>query len=257
MVDRVEIRASLVAVYDATIVDELLDAHEELKRNYYLGGLRLAEVEGGRLAEAAFRLLQQETTGAFDQLGRSLDTEGIIRDLAAHPVGSHPDSVRLHIPRALRVIYDIRNNRDAAHLADGIDPNMQDATLVATTTDWVLAELVRLHHNVTADQAQRIVDELVSRVAPIVEDFDGYLKLQNPDLGAGDQCLVLLYQRGEAGAAYSELSEWVHPSARENLRRTLNRLVNDRAFVHRKSDQYFITGSGRRDCEKRGVLRLD
>src|SRR2546425_3060590 len=105
------IRASLVAAYDAAVVDELLAAYEEAKSNFYLGGLRLSAVEGGRFAEAAFRLLQQETTGAFDRLGASLKTETIIKNLANLGQGTFPDSVRLHIPRALRVIYDIRNNR--------------------------------------------------------------------------------------------------------------------------------------------------
>ena len=62
----------MVAAYDPALVDELLDAYEEAKRNYYLGGLRLSEVEGGRFAEAAFRMLQQETTGKFTPLGRQL-----------------------------------------------------------------------------------------------------------------------------------------------------------------------------------------
>lgn len=251
---RIQIRTSLAAVYSESLVDELLDAHEDLKRNFYLGGLRLAEVEGGRFAEAAFRLLQQEATGKFDPLGRGLDTEAIIRQLAALRADSHSDSIRLHIPRALRVIYDIRNNRDAAHLADGIDPNMQDATLVAVMADWVLAEFVRLHHKVPPDEAQRIVDDLVSRAAPVIEDFDGYLKLLRTDLAAGDQCLVLLYQRGEDGASHEELSEWVYPSARANLRRTLQRLVRDRAFAHQRQDWYVITGSGRAEVEKRRLI---
>jgi hypothetical protein len=251
---RDKIQASLTAIYDESLVDELLDAHEELKRNFYLGGLRLVEVEGGRFAEAAFRLLQQETTGGFDPLGRSLDTEAVIRRLAGLQAGSRPDSIRLHIPRTLRVIYDIRNNRDAAHLADGIDPSMQDATLVATMADWVLAEFVRLHHNVSADEAQRIVDELVSRAAPVVEDFDGFLKLQRAGLSAGDQCLVLLYQRGEDGADFEKLSEWVHPSAKANLRRTLKRLVHNRAFAHQRQDWYVITGSGRAEVQGRGLV---
>ena len=31
----------------------------------------------------------------------------------------------------LRVVYDIPNKRDAAHLTDGIDPNVQDVTIVS------------------------------------------------------------------------------------------------------------------------------
>ena len=51
------IRAGLVATLNPQLVDELLEAHAEAKRNYFLGGLRLAEVEGGRFCEAAFRLI--------------------------------------------------------------------------------------------------------------------------------------------------------------------------------------------------------
>jgi hypothetical protein len=160
------IEPGLAVAFDSGLVAELLDAYEEAKTNYYLGGLRLSEVEGGRFCEAAFRLLQQQAFGTFDRLGKTLNTEGLIRDLANLPQSTQPDSVRLHIPRALRVVYDIRNNRDAAHLADGIDPNLQDATIVVAILDWVLAEFVRLHHHVSADEAQRLIDELVTRRAP-------------------------------------------------------------------------------------------
>jgi hypothetical protein len=252
--DRQTIRRALAAVYDPKVVDELLDSHEEIKANFFFGGLRLAEVEGGRFAEAAFRLLQQETTGKFDPLGSSLNTERIIDALSKVPRASYPDSVRLHIPRTLRVIYDIRNNRDAAHLGDGIDPNLQDATIVATISDWVLAEFVRLHHGVTADQAQAIVEDLVARKAPVIEDFDGFLKLLRPDLGATDQCLVLLYQRGRDGADVSELESWVHPRSRANLRRTLRSLADGKAFVHRVGEHYVITQSGRQQVEGRRLV---
>jgi len=249
------IRASLVAAYDPALVDELLAAYEEAKTNYYLGGLRLSAVEGGRFAEAAFRMLQQETTGKFTALGKTLPrTDKLIEQLEQLPSAAHAESVRLHIPRGLRVVYDIRNKRDAAHLGDNIDPNLQDATLVVSTLDWILAELVRLHHNVSADEAQKLVEELVTRVAPVVQDFDGFLKLLNPKLGATDQSLVLLYQRGATGAEYKELEEWVNPRSRRNLRRTLHALVYDKAFAHRGGERYKITRAGQRDVERRKLV---
>ncbi len=129
------IRQQLANSLDINIVDELLEAHAEAKRNYYLGGLRLSEVEGGRFCEASFRLLEQITTGNFTPVGRRLNTNELIRNLANLPANQHSESIRLHIPRALRLVYDIRNKRDAAHLADGINPNFQDATLVIATID--------------------------------------------------------------------------------------------------------------------------
>jgi hypothetical protein len=211
-------------------------------------------VEGGRFCVAAFRLLQQRAFGKFDRLGKPLKSEALIQDLANLPALKQPDSVRLHIPRALRVVYDVRNNRDAAHLADGIDPNLQDATLVIGVLDWVLAEFVRLDHNVEPDQAQRMVDDLVTRKAPVIEDFGGFLKVLRIDLTAGPRCLVLLYQRGSEGATYNELSRWVTPKMRANLRRTLNGLADDKSWIHASADRYQITRSGRQEVERRGWL---
>ncbi len=68
---RAVIRAGFVANLAPTLVDELLDGYEEAKSNYYLGGLRLSAVEGGRFCEAAFRLLEQRAFGKFDPLENS------------------------------------------------------------------------------------------------------------------------------------------------------------------------------------------
>lgn len=237
------------------MVSELLDGHSEVKRNYYLGGLRLAEVEGGRFCEAAFRLLQQAASFSVTPLGKQLDSEKLILNLQ-NLAATHPDSIRLHIPRALRLVYDIRNKRDAAHLADGIDPNMQDATLVVSVVDWILAEFIRLYHAVPADEARKIVDTIVARSAPIVQNFDGFLKVLNTSLNAGDWCLVLLYQCGASGAAFDQLSAWVRPDMRTNLRRTLHRLVHDKAFAHETGGTYVITLKGQKEVDSRRLVEF-
>src|SRR6266480_6253403 len=191
------IEAQLAAFHPAKLVTELLEAHAEAKRNFYLGGLRLSAVEGGRFCEAAFRILENAATKQHTPLGAQLATEKLIEKLANLPKTSAPESIRIHIPRALRVVYDIRNKRDAAHLADGIDPNLQDAILVTSVLDWVLAEFIRLYHNVSADVAEQLVGQIVTRVVPVVQDFDGFLKILKPNLAVSDYCLVLLYQRGD------------------------------------------------------------
>src|SRR5438132_297885 len=107
-----EIESGLKAHFDAKVVDELLAAYQEAKHNFYLGGLRLSEVESGRFCEAAFRMLQQATTKTFTPLGTTIRTDPLIKALSDIPRGTQRDSIRLHIPRALRVVYDVRNNRD-------------------------------------------------------------------------------------------------------------------------------------------------
>ena len=253
---RAEIRAGLASKLDAKLVDELLEAHSEAKRNFYLGGIRLQEVEAGRFSEAALRLLEETAWGMFTPIGKPLDSERVMLNLGNLPFGSQPDSVRLHIPRALRLVYDVRNKRDAAHLADGIDPNLQDASMVAAVLDWVLAEFVRLFHGVGADKAQRLVQGVVARTAPVVQDFKGVLKVLKPILRASEYCLVLLYQRGEAGATIGELRSWVRPSMRGNLNRTLQRLVDDASHAHYDGARYYITRTGEMYVEEGGSVDL-
>jgi hypothetical protein len=251
-----QIEAGLKKHLNAKLVDELLAAHQDAKHNFYLGGLRLSEVEGGRFCEAAFRLLQEATTGKFTDLGTSLNTTKIIADLANSPLAKAPDAIRLHIPRALRVVYDIRNTRDAAHLGDDIDPNLQDASLVISTLDWVLAEFVRIYHGVSADEAQMIVDGLVTRKVPAVEDFDGFLKVLKPKAKVSEYLLLVLYERATEGASFEELQSWVRPSTRPNLRRTLNSLVHKDAQIHEGKGRFFLTKLGRAEVERRNLHQV-
>ncbi len=154
------------------LVDELIEAFAEAKRRYYRGDLRPSEIEGARFSEAVFRVLQWATSGTFTALGVTLPN--VDKLLTSLQNSSGADSVRLHIPRTLRLIYDVRNKRDVAHLGDGIDPNQQDAALVVNSMDWVMAELVRLYHDVSPDEAHGIIKDLVSKDVPLIQEFDGF-----------------------------------------------------------------------------------
>ena len=79
------IRAGLAKFHDPMLVDELIQAYVEAKRNYYLGGLRLSAVEGGRFCEAAYRILEGLATKQYVPLGKQLDTEKLMHTLANLP----------------------------------------------------------------------------------------------------------------------------------------------------------------------------
>jgi hypothetical protein len=249
--------AILTAKFPAKLVSELLECYIEQKKNLALGHLRPTEVEGGRFAEAAFRMLEHLASFPVTPLNRSLDTDKLIIRLANLPFGVVPDSVRLHIPRTLRVIYDIRNNRDAAHLADGIDPNVQDAYLVSGCLDWVLAELLRLSGGGSPADVQRLIEGIAIKRTPAVEEYDSnQLKTLRPGLGPSDRVLLLLYSRGSAGASSSELLGWLKPSQRANLNRLLTTLEHEKDLVVRTVNGYRLTKLGVMEVEKRGLSDL-
>lgn len=251
------IRSALLNRFPGKLVDELLECYKEQRRNFLLGNLRPNEVEGGRFAEAAFRLLEHCVGWGVTPIGTQLDSENLIRRLAAIPAGKALDSIRLHIPRTLRVIYDIRNKRDAAHLGDGIDPNLQDSTLVAAAMDWVLAEFVRVSGGLTAEQAFALVRAITTRRVPAVEDIDGFLKTLRPSLGPGDRVLLLLYHFADNGATAAELVSCLKPSQRGNLPRTLTQLEHDKDLIANIKGKYKITRRGIREIEDRTLIEIE
>ena len=235
------------------LVDELLDAYVEAKRRFYLRDLRPQEVEGGRFSEAAFRLLQHICGKTVTPLGKQLPSIDTLARQFENET-SQPDAIRFHIPRTLRLIYDVRNKRDVAHLADGIDPNLQDATLVVANMDWIVAELVRLHHTVSADEAHAIIEDLVTKEVPAVEEIDGQPVILS-NLQPRDRALLMLYRAGASGGSLDELTGWLR-TRKDHLRDRLARLDADTlVLLHPRTGRYFITANGRRDVEARGLAR--
>lgn len=200
------------------LVKELLEAFAEAKRRFYRDDLRPSEIEGARFSEAVFRILEWATTQTYTALGDNLPRVPTLMGRFEQATTAS-ESVRFHIPRTLRLIYDVRNKRDVAHLGDGIDPNQQDATMVVRNMEWVLAELVRLYHNVSATEAHGIIVDLVSKDVPLIQVFDGFPRVLK-QLRASDHFLVLLYWRGAEGGSFEELKAWARTPMRGQIRRT-------------------------------------
>jgi hypothetical protein len=246
-----QVRQGLVAAgIPVELVDGVVDAFIEAKRRFYLDDLRPSAIEGARFSEAVFRIMEWATTQTYTPLGKDLPKVPTLIGRLEQAVTA-PDSVRFHIPRTLRLIYDIRNKRDVAHLADGINPNYQDATLIVRNMDWVMAELVRLYHNVSPTEAHGIITDLVSKDVPSIQMFDVPRILKQ--LKASDHVLVLLYWRGREGATYAELHSWARAPMRSNLRRTITTLDN-KDLIHLQDDRYVLTHLGERDVEQRKLI---
>ena len=240
----------------AELVDALLDAYKEAKRRFYLGDHRPQAVEGGRFAEAAYRILEWIKDQRFTPLGdKKFNTGTIVTQL--ENATQLDDAVRFHLPRALRVIYDVRNNRDTGHLGKGdINPNLMDATLVLAVMDWVLAEFVRHFDGLPAAEAQSLIDGLVTREVPVIEEIAG-LPVANRKLPTRQMVLLLLYRAGtDAGIEISELMRLMRTTHRSNLLRSVDLLVRGQTVFHdTRSDRAHITAKGLRLVESSDVLR--
>src|SRR5439155_23977972 len=107
--------------------------------------------------------------------------------------GKFPRSVRVQIPRVLIALYEIRNNRGVGHVGGDVDPNLMDATVVVAMSKWIVAELIRVFHTVSTEEAQHMVEAAVERSLPIVWKVGDVLRVLKTKIAAKEKALILLY----------------------------------------------------------------
>lgn len=182
----------------AGLRDPLLAALNEIATNFAAHKWEPSELNGGKLCETAYTILRSHVDGRWAaKPGKPRDFKTACLDFENADKAKFPQSVRITSPRLLMALYEIRNNRGVGHAGSDVDPNHMDATLVLAGAKWVVAELVRIFHNVSTAEAAAVVDALVERVVPTVWAIGATRRVLVPGLSMKDQTLLLLY--GPAG----------------------------------------------------------
>lgn len=149
--------------------DELISAYERILTNYAERRWEPSELNGGKLCEVVYSILQGHTAGSFPTKAKKpSNMVKACHDLEQAP-STFPRSVRIQIPRMLIALYEIRNNRGVGHVGADVDPNHMDALCVLQMSKWVFAELVRIFHGTTTEEAEATVDVIVERELQLVE----------------------------------------------------------------------------------------
>ncbi|WP_145013794.1 hypothetical protein [Mycobacterium marseillense] len=246
----------LAAGIPADVVTEVIAAYEEAKTRFHRQDYRPSSVEGARFSEAVFRILQWATTGGatggtYTPIGGNLPRLPQLIHQIANGTATVDDSLRIHIPRTLQAVYDIRNARNVAHLGN-IQIGLQDSGLVVNILDWVMTELVRLYHNVPAAEAQKIIEDIVKKEVPAIQVIDGFPRLLK-NVSGTDHILLLLYREGAGGVDKTVLRGWLSEAARRHITRNLGRL-DERHCIHQSGERIFLTDVGIREVEGKGLL---
>lgn len=176
----------------------LLREFNKILRNFREHRWEPAELNGGKLCEIVYSILKGHTEGSFpSKPSKPRNLHDACKQLEKLPKGSFSRSVRIQIPRMLIALYEIRNNRNVGHVGGDVDPNHQDATTVVSMSQWLMAELVRIFHDVDIDKAAAAVDSLVERQIPLIWEIGGKKRVLNPGLSSKEKALAVLYAEAD------------------------------------------------------------
>lgn len=239
----------------SSLRDPLLEEYRGLSDAYAQGRWKLASLDAARFCEIVYTILDGTLTGMYPAtLPKIQNFPGLCIALEHRQphVGVGDRSMRFLIPKALLGIYEVRNNRNVGHVRSDVVANHMDATLVHATASWVLAELIRIFHNVTTTEAQQTVDALVERKVPLIWEIGSTRRVLVPNMPAADKALVLLY--GQAGwTSTRTLSDWAKYSNHSVFRSKVLAPLSDALLIELDSakDVSVITPLGTREVENR------
>ena len=140
------------------------------------------------------------------------------------------------MPRALVYLYTMRNKRGIGHVGGDVDANAIDIATMARTADWIVCELIRIHHGLSLEEAQDIVDGLSVRQLPTIWEVGGKKRILKDGLKTRDQVLLLLYSSPDSAVLVEDLCDWVEYSNPALFKSKLIRSLHKERFVEHDKD---------------------
>jgi len=233
---------SLQASLPQDVLMELLKEYKHIKQQFFLNKFRPTELNAGRFAECVLRLLEFVDSGSCTPFGTQLNSENIINRLLNNV--SLPNTIRFFIPRLTRVILDVRNKRDVAHVGGEVNPNYSDSLFIIHAVDWILTEIIRHYHSCSIDQAAEIVSLINKIRIPIIDEFNGFIRVLDTSLKTADKILVILHSKQPDRVAEQDLRKWVEYKNSTDFRKKILIVLHKDALIHYEGGMCSLTRKG-------------
>src|SRR5665213_3100185 len=186
---------------------ELLDSFNLIVGNYRLHRWEPSELNGGKLSEVVYSILRGHVDGSLPKrASKPRNMVDSCRNLERET--AFPRSIRIQIPRILVALYEVRNNRGVGHVGGDVDPNHMDAAIVVASAKWILAELIRVFHDLSPMEASQVVESLIDRETPMIWSVNGIKRVLDPSLSMKSKTLLLLYD-SVSPVSETDMFSWV------------------------------------------------
>lgn len=201
-----------------------------------------SELSGGLFCEIVYTILDGHAKGSYST--RPFKPSNFIGSCRSLENNTHvPRSFRILIPRILPALYEIRNNRGVGHVGGDVDPNPMDASAVLSMASWVMAELVRVFHDLETEDAQRVVDALSERPMPLIWSGDNTKLILDRSLTLRYQILLLLSSCSEP-VAFRTLQKWLKYRNAAYLKKLITEMDDDRMIHRSDNDEIHLLPPG-------------
>jgi hypothetical protein len=229
-IQRTQIELALSAKLPSEILAALLDEYQHIKQQFFLRRFQPTELNAARFSECVLRLIEFLDTGKYTPFGKQLNTQSITNRVSNNT--SLPEGIRFFIPQITKVLLDVRNKRNVAHVGGEVNPNYSDSLLVSHSADWILVEIVRNYHTNSIDEARKIVESINETKIPVIVEVGSFVRVQNTKLKADQKTLLILYYKQPNKVSDTDLIKWIKYSNASRYRAEILKSLDDEALIH-------------------------
>lgn len=229
-IQRSQLETALSTQLPKDVLIALLDEYQHIKQQFFLRKFQPAELNAARFSECVLRLIEFLDTGSFTALGNRLNTQNIINCVTNNT--NLPEGIRFFIPQLIKVLLDVRNKRDVAHVGGEVNPNYSDSLFVSHSADWILIELIRNYHTNSIDEARKIVESINETKIPVIVEVGSFIRVQNTKLKAEHKTLLILYYKQPDKVSDVDLMRWIRYTNTSRYRTEVLKSLDNEAFIH-------------------------
>lgn len=206
--------------------DPLILEYNKIVQHYLEKRWTAAELSGGKFCEIVYSILEGYSKNVFAS-SPSKPSNFVDACKRLENNSNIPRSFQILIPRMLPALYEIRNNRSVGHVGGDVDPNSMDTNAVISMCSWIMGEIIRVFHNTTIADAQKIVDFISNRKIPLVWEADDIKRVLNPKISLTNQILLLLSSNNQP-TDIDKLKLWLDYSNKNYFNKAIRKLHNER-----------------------------
>lgn len=239
---REQLISELSLSVDPLLAAALVEAYIEMQKRFIAGDWGPAELNGGRLCEAAARCLYQLD---FDKITHSklpgkimeeLEKEGITHKLKPKQ--------RFHITKVIGVVYKFRSDRGAVHISPEYTADYMDSMLMIHASKWIFAELLHLAWNKDKRVLQEIIENIVQLDHSLIHEMGGKPLVLAKGISAPEEILLLLNHAPGNQLSRADLKDQAHQKP-GNITTALTRMIKTKE-IRTAGDEIALTPSGQK-----------
>ncbi|MET9264133.1 hypothetical protein [Amycolatopsis sp. NPDC004079] len=237
---------------DETLASQLFEEAVKLEEAFALRKWQHTELDGGRFAEVAARIIYGVDSGKFnlskgvDECLKYLDNSNV-RHL-------FPDIKSANqIAHIARAIYKLRSQRGAVHVSPTYTANEIDSRFVVEGVRWILAEILRVFVTTHISTLVEAIEELSRFPQPLIRAYGGQPLVQSVSLTTEEEILAHLLHNRE-GLTQQRLVDII-PKDASGVRRSIKNLSSaKKRQIVSTGEKLQITDLGITRIEARLVL---